>query len=66
VGNEEVHQLFSYINNYESPSNVKCLVDWESERSFELGLELELIQTRAIQKPLLWVEAVRSACADCA
>jgi hypothetical protein len=28
----------------------------------ELELELELIQTRMIQKPLLWVEVGKSAC----
>ena len=29
---------------------------------YPLELELELIQTRMIQKPLLWVEVGKSAC----
>ena len=31
-------------------------------RHVELELELELIQARMIQKPLLWVEVGKSAC----
>jgi hypothetical protein len=31
-------------------------------RTLELELELELIQTRMIQKTLLWVEVGKSAC----
>jgi hypothetical protein len=37
-------------------------VDVRTKSNFELELELELIQTRMIQKPLLWVEVGKSAC----
>jgi hypothetical protein len=41
--------------NHPNPSAVGCTL-------LELELELELIQTRMIQKPLLWVEVGKSAC----
>ena len=54
---------------YQRPARPSMIVkSWNRARlsleyhSVEQELELELIQTRMIQKPLLWVEVGKSAC----